>query len=121
MLFFTHSKAIESLEPSHPFYVPEKGWTSAIELRAGDILVTSNGEYAVVEKVQHEIIETPVIVFNFEVEGYYTYYVSADADSDLFVLVHNKCNSGKTFRSDADLNNHFAKHGGELEGMHGLV
>ena len=75
----THSKAIESLEPSHPFYVPEKGWTSAIELRAGDILVTSNGEYVVVEKVQHEILETPVIVYIFEVEGYHTYYVSVDA------------------------------------------
>ena len=65
--------------PTHPFYVPEKGWTSAIELRAGDILVTSNGEYVVVEKVQHEILETPVIVYNFEVEGYHTYYVSVDA------------------------------------------
>ena len=77
--------------PTHPFYVPEKGWTSAIELRAGDILVKNNGEYVVVEKVQHEILETPVIVYNFEVEDYHTYYVSADANSDAFVLVHNKC------------------------------
>ena len=37
----------------------------------------------------------------------------------MFVLVHNKCSSGKTFRTDADLNNHFAKHGGEFEGMYG--
>ena len=27
----------------------------------------------------------------FEVEDYHTYYVSADADSDVFVLVHNTC------------------------------
>ena len=77
--------------PTHPFYVPQKGWTEAIELRAGDILVTCNGEYVVVEKVQHELLETPVTVYNFEVEDYHTYYVSADANSDEFVLVHNTC------------------------------
>ena len=77
--------------PTHPFYVPQRGWTEAIKLRAGDILVKNNGEYVVVEKVQHEILETPVIVYNFEVEDYHTYYVAASADSDVFVLVHNSC------------------------------
>ena len=77
--------------PSHPFYVPQKGWTSAISLRAGDILVLSNGEYVIVEQIQHELLENPVTVYNFEVEDYHTYYVSANADSDEFVLVHNKC------------------------------
>ena len=61
--------------PNHPFYSPVKGWTKAINLRAGDILVTVNGEYVVVEKVQHEILENPVQVYNFEVEDYHTYYV----------------------------------------------
>ena len=46
--------------PTHPFYVAQKGWTEAIELRAGDILVTVNGEYVIVEKVQHELLESPV-------------------------------------------------------------
>ena len=77
--------------PSHPFYVPQKGWTSAISLRAGDILVLSNGEYVIVEQIQHELLENPVTVYNFEVEDYHTYYVSANADSDEFVLVHNRC------------------------------
>jgi len=75
-----------SATPTHPFYVPEKGWTSAIELRAGDILVMLNGEYVILEQVQHEILEVPVPVYNFEVEGYHTYYVG-----DTEVLVHNKC------------------------------
>ena len=61
--------------PSHPFYVPKLGWTSAIKLRAGDILVLSNGEYVVVEVVQHEILESPVKVYNFEVEDFHTYFV----------------------------------------------
>jgi intein/homing endonuclease len=72
--------------PFHPFYVPQKGWTSAVDLRAGDILVTVNGEYVVLEKVQHEILETTVTVYNFEVEDFHTYYVGEEP-----VLVHNIC------------------------------
>ena len=72
--------------PMHPFYSPVKGWTSAIDLRAGDILVMLNGEYVVVEQVQHELLESPETTYNFEVEDYHTYYVGNTA-----VLVHNKC------------------------------
>lgn len=71
---------------THPFYSPVKGWTDAAQLRAGDILVLVNGEYVVVEKVQHEILEAPITVYNFQVEGYHTYYVSNTG-----VLVHNQC------------------------------
>lgn len=73
--------------PSHPFYSPVKGWTEACKLRAGDILQLVNGEYVVVEKVQHEILEAPIRVYNFQVADYHTYYVS-----DAGVLVHNACN-----------------------------
>ena len=72
--------------PAHPFYSPVKGWTQAVHLRAGDILVLVNGEYVVVEKVQHEILESPVKVYNFNVEDYHTYYVTEHG-----VLVHNLC------------------------------
>ena len=72
--------------PSHPFYSPVKGWTDAVHLRAGDILVLVNGEYVVVEKVQHELLENPVKVYNFQVEDYHTYYVAESG-----VLVHNTC------------------------------
>ena len=74
--------------PNHPFYVPECGWTLAIKLRAGDLLVLSNGEYVIVEKVQHEILESPVKVYNFEVEDFHTYFVGESS-----VLVHNDCAS----------------------------
>ena len=72
--------------PTHPFYSPVKGWTNAVHLRAGDMLVLVNGEYVVVEKVQHELLENPVKVYNFQVADYHTYYVSESG-----VLVHNKC------------------------------
>ncbi|MBR5422698.1 MAG: toxin C-terminal domain-containing protein [Clostridia bacterium] len=70
----------------HPFYVPQKGWTAACELRAGDILVSVNGKYVVVEQVQHEILENPVKVYNFEVEGFHTYFVGKNS-----LIVHNLC------------------------------
>lgn len=79
--------------PGHPFYSPIKGWTDAAKLRAGDILVLVNGEYVVVEKVQHELLESPVKAYNFQVEDYHTYYVS-----DNGVLVHNSCSQRAAMR-----------------------
>ena len=79
--------------PEHPFYSPVKGWTAAAHLRAGDILVLVNGSYVVVEKVQHELFETPITVYNFEVADYHTYYVGYTA-----VLVHNTCGEKSSSR-----------------------
>ena len=76
-----------SATPSHPFYVYKFGWTLAGSLKAGDVLVLSNGELVTVEWVQHEILESPVKVYNFEVEDFHTYFVG-----DCGVLVHNSCN-----------------------------
>ena len=72
--------------PTHPFYQPQKGWIDAIDLRAGDILVRSNGEYVVVEAIEHELLESPITVYNFEVEDFHTYHVGSAS-----VLVHNRC------------------------------
>ena len=36
--------------------------------------------------MQHEILEAPVAVYNFEVEGFHTYFVGETS-----VLVHNRC------------------------------
>jgi len=77
----------------HPFYSPVKGWIAACKLRAGDILVSLNGEYIVVEQVQHEILEAPIKVYNFEVEDFHTYFVG-DGDG---VLVHNMCGPNGTY------------------------
>ena len=75
-----------SATPTHPFYVDKLGWTLARSLRAGDILVLSNGELVTVEWVQHEILESPIKVYNFEVEEFHTYFVGENS-----VLVHNMC------------------------------
>ena len=70
--------------PEHPFYVPQKGFVKAIKLRAGDQLYTVNGEYVVVEQIQHEILESPVKVYNFRVADNHTYFVG-----EYGVGVHN--------------------------------
>ena len=75
-----------SATPSHPFYVNKFGWTLAGSLRAGDVLVLSNGELVTVEWIQHEILESPIKVYNFEVEDFHTYFVGENS-----VLVHNDC------------------------------
>ena len=62
----------------------------AVDLRAGDRLQLVNGEYVTVEQVQHEILESPIKVYNFEVQDNHTYYVG-DGDETDSVLVHNAC------------------------------
>ncbi|MDE7390644.1 MAG: EndoU domain-containing protein [Lachnospiraceae bacterium] len=69
---------------NHPFYVASKGFVEAIDLRAGDVLITVNGERLVVNKVQHEILESPIDVFNFTVSENHTYFIGSSA-----VGVHN--------------------------------
>ena len=64
-----------SATPSHPFYVDKLGWTLARSLRAGDVLVLSNGELVTVEWVQHEILEKSVNVYNLEVQDFHTYFI----------------------------------------------
>lgn len=72
--------------PSHPFYSPIKGWINACDLKSGDKLVLIDGNYITIEKVQHDLLDTPTKVYNFQVENYHTYYVSI-----LGILVHNLC------------------------------
>ena len=95
-----------SATPSHPFYVNQFGWTRAADLRAGDVLVLSNGEYVVVEFIQHEILEEPVKVYNFEVEDFHTYFVG-----EVSVLVHNMCTPKKSNDSVQEINNKFPDDG----------
>ena len=53
----------------------------------------------VVEKVQHELLENPINVYNFQVEDYHTYYVA-----EFGILVHNDCSANgvnkKKFNGD---------------------
>ncbi len=69
--------------PGHKFYV-EGEWISAEDLEQGDILTIADGTTLEVISVTVEKLETPVNIYNFEVEDWHNHYV---ADSG--VLVHN--------------------------------
>ena len=71
----------------HPFYVMEKGWVNAYQLKIGDKLIQQSGKIIILEDVHYQTLEDPIIVYNFEVEDWHTYYVS-----NCSVLVHNACN-----------------------------
>jgi RHS repeat-associated protein len=69
----------------HPFWVESAGWTFASKLKPGDMVRTLNGKEQV-SKVER--LRRASRVFNFEVAGFHTYFVSS-----ALVLVHNNGNS----------------------------
>ena len=75
---------IETTE-NHPFYTKERGWVAASELEEGETLHTDDGDIVTVTYNRDEWLKEPVKVYNLEVEGLHTYYVTADR-----VLVHNQ-------------------------------
>ncbi len=80
-----NGEAIETTN-EHPFYVEGHGWANASDLKVGDKVRLEDGTTGTVEKAKHVKLDTPVTVYNFEVEDFHTYYVSEQK-----VLVHNTC------------------------------
>jgi len=71
---------------THPFLVDGQ-WIAAKDLMAGDLLTLADGTKAAIEKIWYEKLTAPVLVYNFEVADFHTYYVGNSK-----VLVHNTCN-----------------------------
>ena len=80
-----NGEAIETTN-EHPFYVEGHGWKNASDLKVGDKVRLEDGTAGTVEKAKHVALNSPVTVYNFEVEDFHTYYVSEQK-----VLVHNTC------------------------------
>ena len=91
----------------HPFWVPDVGWLAAKDLHAGSHLQTKYESWLDVDKVElHGGLAT---VYNFKVEGFYTYFVS-----DLGLLVHNNnC-------SYSDLSSKYRRYLRDIENQTGL-
>lgn len=81
--------------PQHRFYVPQKGWTRAGELCIGEALVLLSGETVNVEGMRYERFETPVTVYNFQVQDTHSYYVG-----EAGIRVHNAGTTGGTNTPD---------------------
>ena len=68
----------------HPFWVKDKGWVLASQLKAGSILQSYDGDLLVVDAVRRRDEVTQV--YNVEIEDLHTYFVSS-----LAILSHNMC------------------------------
>jgi hypothetical protein len=73
--------------PKHPFYA--KGtWINAEYLKEGDYITSIKNELIKIDKIR--FINSPLKVYNFEVQNNHNYYVSRNQ-----ILVHNLCFNGK--------------------------
>lgn len=70
----------------HPFYINSKGWVPAKDVNVGNQVKLASGKDLIIESIQSVYLESPCLVYNFEVEDYHTYFVS-----NIEVLVHNRC------------------------------
>ena len=82
----------------HLFMVKDKWWKAAVELGAGDILVTSDGKEQVVKSIKVEEKGYPVTTYNLTVEDNHTFFVN-----DAGILTHNMNNvlKGCNFATEA--------------------
>nr|WP_061235353.1 TIGR04388 family protein [Leptospira weilii] len=82
-LHYSNGTQVETTD-EHPFYIENKGWVPAKDLRTGEASVLSNEK--TLEIVSITISERTTTVYNFEVEDAHSYYVS-----EVGILVHNDC------------------------------
>ena len=69
----------------HEYYEVNRGWTSACELKEGDVVLNSNNEEVIIEKVETtEFTGELTTVYNMEVKDNHNYYVGENN-----ILVHN--------------------------------
>ena len=66
----------------HPFWVLDWGWTRSDELMAGDRLLSYDGSELIIDDVTRT--DRNAKVFNFEVQGIHTYFVS-----EMRLVTHN--------------------------------
>ena len=109
--------------PGHKYYVPEneaernfgevlehagyaglsEKWVSAQNLKFGDKVLLSDSTYGIIQTVKVETLSAPETTYNFEVEGFHTYFVGEQS-----VCVHNaNCHTqrGLERQREAKMNN----------------
>ena len=83
----------------HPFYVKNEDgtgeWKAASNLKAGDELLSEDGNKVKVSEVKVEKLAEEITVYNLELDEVHTYYVAGG------VLVHNGCGKSNTNDSES--------------------
>ncbi|WP_249228041.1 polymorphic toxin-type HINT domain-containing protein [Kutzneria sp. CA-103260] len=82
LLTITAGTAVVEVTPQHPFWVVDRGWVDAGDLRVGEHLQSRDGSQPAIASITTK--STSTTVYNFEVEGDHNYYVTEGQ-----LLVHN--------------------------------
>lgn len=89
-----------SCTTDHPFWVQDKGWMLAYQLKSGTVLKTREGESLIVDMVRRR--DEVTYVYNVEIDGLHTYFVS-----NLGILSHNMCgNAGDGLNNQPNFDTH---------------
>lgn len=96
---YVGDQVIETTD-NHPFWVEGKGWIFADELGAGDKLQKADGSNLTIDKVEFVKLDEKVIVYNFTVADFHTYYVT-----NIGVWVHNTNCQLKTIVEETNVTN----------------
>jgi hypothetical protein len=72
----------------HPFYVQDRGWTAASDLKPGDLLRSHDGQWAAVDAVTDS--GEVATVYNLQVADYHTYFVGS-REWAFSAWAHNAC------------------------------
>ncbi len=74
----------------HPFWVEgDETFTDAKDLKVGDQVTSPHGELQRLISTSYESHPKGIAVYNFQVEGYHTYYVREQGQHGPPILVHN--------------------------------
>ena len=71
--------------PKHQFYIVDKGWTRAYELKEGDKISSKDNDGLIIKKIEHKFYKDPIPVYNLTVDGYHNYLITKYE-----LLVHNR-------------------------------
>lgn len=69
--------------PKHQFYIVDKGWVRAKDLKVGDMVI-ADGKRKPIKKVKYENLGKPIPMYNLSVDGINTYLITKYS-----ILVHN--------------------------------
>lgn len=92
---YTGNNYVESTL-NHPYFT-DNGWVQASDIGVGQNILSVNGEYDTVSKIESVTYEEPKKIYNLTIDNNHTFLVGDDA-----LVAHNKCNinseySGKNF------------------------
>jgi hypothetical protein len=80
----------------HPFFVYDRGWVPAVDLKIGEALRSHDGHWVAVEGVAAS--GQKELVFNLRVADYHTYFVGCK-EWGFSVWAHNLCNLWNEFQA----------------------